>query len=57
MALLVLTQMAAGKSVAEIAARVRRRFPVLAARDPQLDKRIRKLIAEWGAQDNETVTE
>jgi SAM-dependent methyltransferase len=57
MAMLVLTLMAAGKSVAEIAARVRRRFPVLAARDPQLDKRIRKLIAEWGAQDTETVAE
>jgi len=57
MALLVLTQMAAGKSVAEIATRVRRQFPVIAARDPQLDKRIRRLVAEWGAHDNETVAE
>jgi SAM-dependent methyltransferase len=49
LALLVLTQLAAGKSVVEISALVRQGFPHWSVHDPQLEKRIRNLVAEWGA--------
>lgn len=49
-AMLVLSQLAAGATVAELTALVKSRLPELAEHDPQLDKRIRNLIAEWGAE-------
>jgi len=48
MAALVLKKLADGNTVKEITKAVTKKFPVLAERDPQLEKRVRNLVAEWG---------